>query len=830
MVPVATAADNSASARLAVQHVSQEFAAASLGGSFRTAQVQSNKPELEAAQREISQKLESEPETLSLQTALDPSVNAVVIRVPESTRSNTLAEARRIADSAATEVVVRVMPDQVFEARPASCNEAARKCDLPVRSGQVIYGPTFEIGGQPFSEVCSVGFRANGYDGKKYILTAGHCAFQEAKLGQPINWSWTTDTATEGSKPVGTMAQWHYDGRDWAKIDSTGTWPDTAPWPTMAAYWGGTHEYPIVGEAESYKGQTLCHIGMNTGTSCGIVKEVGVNNIDYGYGAKVGNMFEVGGSGLALGGGDSGGAVVANNIGLGIVSGGLAAYSNATLFFSGIGAANAELNTNLVGPGAPEAITGAPSEVPVIPLNNERGVSGQINPHGLATTYQVEYGVGGFTGTTSPVSVGSGQGFTSVNPTIYGLQPGTTYQYRLKATNSLNSAYGVTRTFKTGTLPTVNENLPTTEISGKQATIRASVNPNNASTTYWFEWGPTLQMGKETPLGTISGLGPVEVKHTLTGLSPATTYYYRVIVANSGGLRTGPTGSFKTGPPGWTFLSRFGVKGTGPGQFGLIGGVAADATGNAYVADQTNHRVEKFGPNGEFLMQFGKKGTGLGEFSSPRSVAIDPQGDVWVGDEGRIQEFTPNGVAIRQIGPNEGTNKPSIPKYITIGASGTKVLLANSSGITEYSTTPNGEGKYFLKSIPYTFEAVGLTTSPKDGYPYFVSREKSAMMRIVSGSIQKVFDIPATTPALTMPAGLAIDSQGNFLISSSSVGSVFQYGATGALQGTFGTKGTAPNLTPGQMNQPSSMALAPTGLLFIGNLATTYPEIVRWAG
>ena len=46
-------------------------------------------------------------------------------------------------------------------------------------------------------------------------------------------------------------------------------------------------------------------------------------------------------------------------------------------------------------------------------------------------------------------------------------------------------------------------------------------------------------------------------------------------------------------PP--VYLIQWGTQGSGNGQFSDPFGVATDAAGNAYVADQGNQRIQKFG-------------------------------------------------------------------------------------------------------------------------------------------------------------------------------------------------------------------------------------------
>jgi DNA-binding beta-propeller fold protein YncE len=102
------------------------------------------------------------------------------------------------------------------------------------------------------------------------------------------------------------------------------------------------------------------------------------------------------------------------------------------------------------------------------------------------------------------------------------------------------------------------------------------------------------------------------------------------------------------------------------GEMRSPAGVATDASGNVYVADTFNHRIQKFDSDGEFVLAWGKdvhigggtdfepcdnrflckEGTegGLGgEMDRPRGVATDASGDVYVADQGnhRIQKFDP---------------------------------------------------------------------------------------------------------------------------------------------------------------------------------------------
>jgi len=61
------------------------------------------------------------------------------------------------------------------------------------------------------------------------------------------------------------------------------------------------------------------------------------------------------------------------------------------------------------------------------------------------------------------------------------------------------------------------------------------------------------------------------------------------------------------------------------------------------VSDRGNDRIQVFEPQGRFLLKWGIRGSGDGEFSQPQGLAIDSEGNVYVSDQGnhRILVFKP---------------------------------------------------------------------------------------------------------------------------------------------------------------------------------------------
>ena len=74
------------------------------------------------------------------------------------------------------------------------------------------------------------------------------------------------------------------------------------------------------------------------------------------------------------------------------------------------------------------------------------------------------------------------------------------------------------------------------------------------------------------------------------------------------GLDTWPIGECGGGEVTYEFVTTWGSYGSGDGQFQGAAGVAVDAAGNVYVADDWNHRIQKFTSNGTFITKWGSEG------------------------------------------------------------------------------------------------------------------------------------------------------------------------------------------------------------------------------
>jgi hypothetical protein len=113
------------------------------------------------------------------------------------------------------------------------------------------------------------------------------------------------------------------------------------------------------------------------------------------------------------------------------------------------------------------------------------------------------------------------------------------------------------------------------------------------------------------------------------------------------------------------------------GMFRQPTDVTWDRQGDIFISDgYVNSRVAKFDAHGDWVKSWGQKGTKEGEFDTPHSIAADASGNIYVADRGnrRIQVFDADGTFQRAISvtnvPVPANAKPAIGNPIPAEATG----------------------------------------------------------------------------------------------------------------------------------------------------------------
>ena len=191
----------------------------------------------------------------------------------------------------------------------------------------------------------------------------------------------------------------------------------------------------------------------------------------------------------------------------------------------------------------PSAITGPVTSVGPTTAT----ATGTVNPNGQATTWYVEYGTSTSYGTkTANVSAGSGTANTAVSASLTGLTAGTTYHYRVVATNGAGTDRGADGIFTTSAGP-VAVTGSATSVTTTTATLNGTVDPNGRATTWYFEYGTSTGYGSKTAEKSAgSGTSTTSVAAPVSGLTRGRLYHYRLVATSDAGTSRGADQTFST--------------------------------------------------------------------------------------------------------------------------------------------------------------------------------------------------------------------------------------------------------------------------------------------
>jgi hypothetical protein len=178
-------------------------------------------------------------------------------------------------------------------------------------------------------------------------------------------------------------------------------------------------------------------------------------------------------------------------------------------------------------------------------------LAAQLDPENHPTTYHFEYdsapyeegeediGTSPPHGTAVPVPeatlAASGFDPEEVQAGIEGLIPSTAYHARLVATNHCNDAepaeectvYSEDATFTTRPAVAIEAQW-VSEVSARNATLNARLDPLGVEGKWWIEYGTSAAYGSETAKASLpASFGDIHLATAFGGLSPATTYHYR---------------------------------------------------------------------------------------------------------------------------------------------------------------------------------------------------------------------------------------------------------------------------------------------------------------
>jgi ribosomal protein L7/L12/outer membrane protein assembly factor BamB len=209
-------------------------------------------------------------------------------------------------------------------------------------------------------------------------------------------------------------------------------------------------------------------------------------------------------------------------------------------------------------------------------------------------------------------------------------------------------------------------------------------------------------------------------------------------------------------------VESFGGEGSGPGLFDDARLIAADPSGDVFVADYSDGRVQKFDASGKFKFLWN-----LGDNSYLSGLATDRSGNVYLLNRSQIWKYDgSNGKPLGQLASDGARSFDAIAATLDGGL----VAAANSEDILRF----NSDGQ-----IVFSLADAGVA---------------------LSGKPESITD-------------MAVDGVGNIYLIGDDTSTIYKYAPDGHLLAHFGSEGDE----TGQLRSPATIAVDGQGRIYISD-------------
>ena len=209
---------------------------------------------------------------------------------------------------------------------------------------------------------------------------------------------------------------------------------------------------------------------------------------------------------------------------------------------------------------------------------------------------------------------------------------------------------------------------------------------------------------------------------------------------------------------------KIGSRGSEPGMLKNPRGVTVDATGNFWVADTSNDRLQKFSRDGALLQVIGRSGSKEGEFNAPSAVALTLKGNIVVADTGnrRVQVFSAKGLFLGAFG-RSGSQSGQFSEPVGLAVDGSENIYVVDRGNSriskfDHSGAPLWEAGKAGKQDGEFKEPESIIVSP-DGEVYVLDTGNGRVQIFDrNGKFLRKFGNEGKGPGeFRSPAGLALE-------------------------------------------------------------------------
>jgi serine/threonine-protein kinase len=285
-------------------------------------------------------------------------------------------------------------------------------------------------------------------------------------------------------------------------------------------------------------------------------------------------------------------------------------------------------------------------------------------------------------------------------------------------------------------------------------------------------------------------------------------------------------------------------------------GIAIDASGNVYVADDGNNEIRKITPGGLVSTFAGStiKGSADGQgtaasFNQPKGIAVDASGNVYVADalNNEIRKITPGGLVSTFAGSTtsgkadgQGTTASfNQPNGVAVDASG-NVYVADTYNQEIRKITPGGLVSTIAGSGPLsightngqgvaaTFDFPTGISVDASGNVYVVDETNNEIRIITPGGSVSTFagsttygatDGQGTAASFWYPTGITVDVSGNLYVAdyaNNLIRKITSGGLVSTLAGYSTTAGNANGQgSSASFNLPFGVAVDASGIVYV---------------
>jgi len=215
------------------------------------------------------------------------------------------------------------------------------------------------------------------------------------------------------------------------------------------------------------------------------------------------------------------------------------------------------------------------------------------------------------------------------------------------------------------------------------------------------------------------------------------------------------------------------------------------------------------------VLSFGEQGQGAGMFNDPRSIGVDQSGNIYVGDyeDGRVQVFDSQGNFLRLINIGD-----TYLQGLAVRPDGT-LYLSYDGEIWIYDGNTGKQVGKIARSDQQYFESIALGA---DGSLVTASRGEDILRFGGDGNLD--MEIPAAISSITGDSELntlvAVDGLGNIYALGTFNEAVFIFNPAGDFKDRFGgeSEGPVSGQDPGHFQAPDTITVDGYGRVFVSDI------------